>query len=109
MLIFFIVTTSFVKESGISVNPPSAQTTEIQERGSILVAIDAGGAIWIDRRRIDLAAVRAQIERLRAEYPEGAVIIQADKDSRTGTFVKVMDQVRLAGVENIAIAAHDDK
>ncbi len=107
MLIFFLVTSSFVKESGISVNPPGAETASTQERGNLLVAIDEGGAIWIDKRQIDLGAVRANIERLRAEYPEGMVVIQADENSSTGMFVKVMDQIRLAGVENIAIAASE--
>ena len=107
MLIFFLVTTSFVKESGITVNPPGAETAVKQERGNLLVAIDDKGAIWIDRRRIDLTAVRANIERLRAEYPEGTVVIQADENSQTGLFVKVMDQIKLAGVDNIAIAAHN--
>ncbi len=100
MLIFF-------QESGISVNPPGAETASTQERGNLLVAIEEGGAIWIDKRQVDLGAVRANIERLRAEYPEGMVVIQADENSSTGMFVKVMDQIRLAGVENIAIAASE--
>lgn len=109
MLIFFLVTSSFVKESGISVTPPAAETTEKQERGNLLVAIDANGLIWIDKRNVDLDALRANIERLRAEYPEGTVVIQADKASSTGMFVSVMDQIRLAGVLNIAIAANENK
>ena len=109
MLIFFLVTTSFVKESGISVNPPGAETASKLERGNLLVAINENGSIWIDRRPVDIGAVRANIERLRAEYPEGTVVIQADENSSTGMFVKVMDQIRLAGVENIAIAASENK
>lgn len=105
LLIFFIVTTSFVKETGIEINPPIAATAERQERASILVAIDADNAIWIDKRPIALMAVRANIERLKAQYPEGHVVIQADEASSTGMFVKVMDQIRTAGIENIAIAA----
>lgn len=107
MLIFFLVTTSFVKESGILVNPPGAHTATKQERGNLLVAINENGSIWIDKRNVDLGAVRANIERLRAEYPEGTVVIQADENASTGMFVKVMDQIRLAGVENIAIAASE--
>jgi biopolymer transport protein ExbD len=107
MLIFFIVTTSFVKESGVDVTRPQAATAERQEQGNILVAIRANGEIWIDRRQVDLRAVRANIERLHAENPEGAVVIQADSDSRTGLLVRVMDQVRLAGVSNISIAADE--
>jgi biopolymer transport protein ExbD len=105
MLIFFIVTTSFVKESGIDVNRPGAQTTERKERGNILIAITAQNDIWIDKRQIEARAVRANVERLHAENPEGAVIIQADKDSKNGLLVEVIDQTRLAGVTNVSIAA----
>jgi biopolymer transport protein ExbD len=105
MLIFFIVTTSFTKESGIEVNRPSAQTAERQQQGNILVAISADNEIWIDKREIDVRAVRANIERLHAENPEGAVIVQADKDSRNGMLVQVIDQIRLAGVNNVSLAA----
>lgn len=107
MLIFFIVSTSFVKEAGIDVNRPSAQTAERQERGSIMVAISADGAIWIDQRQVDVRAVRANIERLHAENPEGGVVIIADRVAQTGTLVSVMDQVRLAGVSNVSIAADE--
>lgn len=105
MLLFFIVTTSFVKESGIEINRPTAASAERQERGNIMVAVSPDGAIWIDGRQVDLRAVRANIERLRAENPESAVVIQADRDSRSGILVQVMDQVRLAGVINVAVAA----
>ena len=105
MLIFFIVTTSFVKESGVTVNRPSAQTAEEKKGSNILLAIRANGEIWIDRRAVDVRAVRPNIERMKAENPEGAVIIQADEYSPTGLLVKVMDQVRLAGISNISISA----
>ena len=80
MLIFFIVTTSFVKESGIEVNRPSAQTAERNEKGNILVAISENNEIFIDRRKVELRAIRPNIIRLKAENPEGSVIIQADKE-----------------------------
>ena len=105
MLIFFIVTTSFVKESGIDVSRPSAKTAQKKQRASILVAISQSGEIWIQKRRVDIRSVRANIERLHAESPEGTVVIQADKRSETGLLVDVMDQVRLAGVESIAVSA----
>ena len=108
MLIFFIVTTSFVKETGVDINRPNAETAERDERGNILVAITATNEIWIDKTRVDLKAVRANIERLKIEYPEGSVIIQADKESRSGLLVEAMDQIRLAGVQNISIAAKND-
>jgi biopolymer transport protein ExbD len=105
MLIFFVVTTSFVKESGIEVNRPTAQTAERKEHTSILIAISPDGEIWIDRRVVDIRAVRAAIERLRAENPEGAVVIQGDREAQIGLLVQVMDQVRKAGVSNVSIAA----
>jgi biopolymer transport protein ExbD len=105
MLIFFIVTASFVKESGIDVNKPEAATSQPKEKANILVAIDASGGIWIDRRKVDPRAVRANIERLHAENPQGTVVIQADEDSRTAVLVHVMDSARLAGVYDVAIAA----
>ena len=108
MLIFFIVTTSFVKETGVEVNRPNASTAVRDERGNILIAITANDEIWIDKRRVDLKAVRANIERLKIEYPEGSVIIQADQRSRSGLLVEAMDQIRLAGVTNISIAAKND-
>jgi biopolymer transport protein ExbD len=105
MLIFFIVTASFVKESGMDVNRPDAATAVVKPRGNILVAITPNGQIWIDKRQVDVRAVRANIERLYAENPQGAVVIQADRDSKNGLLVAVMDAAKLAGVENISIAA----
>ena len=105
MLIFFIVTASFVKEAGIDVSRPDAATAERKERGNILVAITASDQIWIARRQVDIRAVRANIERLHAENPQGAVVIQADENSKNGLLVRVMDAARLAGVTNVSIAA----
>jgi len=105
MLIFFIVTTSFVKEAGIEVNRPTAVSAERQELGNIMIAVSESGAVWIDGRQVDVRAVRANVERLRAENPEGAVIVQADEASRTGILIQILDQVRLAGVHNVAVAA----
>ena len=105
MLIFFIVTTSFIKESGLDVNRPSAATAKKKERAFIMVGISQNGEIWIQKRRVDIRSVRANIERLHAESPEGTVVIQADKLSETGVLIQVMDQIRLAGVENISVAA----
>jgi len=107
MLIFFIVTASFVKESGIEVDRPSAVTAVVKEQGNILVAITAEGQIWIDRRQVDPRAVRANIERLHAENPQGSVVIQADKSSTTEILIQVMDAARQAGVYNVSIAAQE--
>ena len=108
MLIFFIVTASFVKEAGLDVNRPDAPVTETKpEDANILVAITADDQIFIDRRLIDPRAVRANIERLHAENPQGSVVIQADKESKTDTLIQVMDAARSAGVFNVSIAANE--
>jgi biopolymer transport protein ExbD len=105
ILIFFVVSASFVKESGVEVSRPSAATAQRQELGNILIGLTSENEIWIDRRRVGIRAVRAHIERLHAENPEGAVVIQADKASNAGLLVQIIDQSRLAGVEDISIAA----
>ncbi|MCH9813225.1 MAG: biopolymer transporter ExbD [Epsilonproteobacteria bacterium] len=109
MLIFFIVTTSFVRETGIDVNRPSASTAEKKSKGNIMIAIKPNGEIWLDKRHVDIRAVRANIQRLKAKFPQSSVIIVSDAESRTGILVKVMDQIRLAGVQNISIAASIDQ
>ena len=105
MLIFFIVTASFIKEAGLDVNRPDAPVTETKpEDANILVAISATDEIWIDRRLIGPRAVRANIERLHAENPKGSVVIQANRKSTNKMLVTVMDAARQAGVYNISIA-----
>jgi biopolymer transport protein ExbD len=107
MLIFFIVTATFIKEAGIEVNRPDAATAVKQEKANILVAIGPNNDIWIDRRQVDVRSVRPNIERLHAENPQGSVVIQADKESKTDTLIQVMDAARSAGVYNVSIAAQE--
>ena len=107
MLIFFIVTATFVKESGIDVTRPDAETAVKQNRVAILIAIRDNNEIWINRRKVDLASVRANVEKLHAENPQGGAVIQADRQAETGVLVEIMDQVRLAGVGAISIAAEE--
>ena len=107
MLIFFIVTATFVKESGIDVSRPDAETAVKQNRVAILIAIRDNNEIWINRRKVDLASVRANVEKLHAENPQGGAVIQADRQAETGVLVEIMDQVRLAGVGAISIAAEE--
>ena len=104
MLIFFIVTASFVKEAGIDVNRPEASTAQKKANTSILIAISPNDEIWINKRRVDARAVQANIERLRAENPQGSVVIQADKKSTTEALMKVLDASRAAGVMDAAVA-----
>jgi biopolymer transport protein ExbD len=104
MLIFFIVSTSFVKEAGIEVSKPSAKSAKSKKDATIFLAISKEGHIWLDRRKIDVRSVRPNIEKLKSESPKGSVVIQADKLANTGTLITVMDQIRLAGIDNISVA-----
>ncbi len=105
LLIFFVVTTSFVKETGIDVQRSTAATAETVEHGSILIGIGATGEVWYDGRRIDVRSVRAHVERALAEDPEAGVVVVADKDAATGVVVQAMDQARLAGAKGVSLAA----
>jgi biopolymer transport protein ExbD len=105
LLIFFVVTTSFVKETGIDVHRSTAATAEMKERGNIMLGISADGQIYMENKRIDVRSVRALIERALAEDPDSGVVIVADKDSNTGIVVQAMDQCRLAGAMNVSLAA----
>jgi len=107
MLIFFIVTASFVREAGIDVNRPEAATAVNKDRASILIAISEKGEVWINKRRVDVRAVQANVERLHAENPQGTVVIQADKKATTDILIKVMDGARAAGVFDVSIAAQE--
>jgi biopolymer transport protein ExbD len=105
MLIFFIVTTTFIKETGVTVEKPDAVSAEPRPQGNILVGVDADNQVWMNGNQIELSDVRTQVERARAENPEGSVIVVADRQARQGRLVDVMDQVQAAGVRRIAISA----
>ena len=105
MLIFFIVTTSFVRETGAVIARPTAEQATALQSASILIGIRQNDDIWMADQQIELREVRQMVERAKSENPEGSVVIVADKDSEIGTVTQVMDQVRLAGVEGVAIAA----
>ena len=107
MLIFFIVTASFIKEAGIDVIRPGATTAHKQEDAAILIAISANDEIWIDRRQTDPRALRTAIERLHSENPKGSIVIQADEASTNEMLVIVMEAAKQVGVENVAIATDD--
>ena len=104
LLIFFIIITSFVKQTGVKVVKPDAETSEHRDTGNILIAIRPNGDIWMDRRKVNLPEVRALIERMHAERPEDTVVINADKDSETGVMTKVMDQVKAGGILTVSVA-----
>ena len=105
LLIFFLVNTSYVKETGIEVSRPTASTATVANKTSVLIAIDPQNRIFMEQREIDLRAVRANVERALAENPEAAVIVVADKASQTGTAIQVMDGCRMAGATNVSLAA----
>ena len=105
MLIFFIVTATFIKEPGIMVIKPEALTAEIKPKANILIAIDPNDNIWIDGRRVDPRSVRPNVERLHAENPQGSIVIQADRQSTNEMLTLVMEASRQAGVYNIALSA----
>ena len=108
MLIFFIVTTSFVKETGIDPKRPIAQTTEAKPRGNILIGVSPEGQIWMNNRHIELSDIRQMVEDTVTENPESSAIVIADETSPTGVVIDVMDQIRSGGVTNISIAAEPE-
>jgi biopolymer transport protein ExbD len=105
MLIFFIVTTSFIRETGIDPQRPEASTATRQDRGNILIGVSATDQVWMDNRAVDMDAVRQLVEQARSESPESTVVIIADEHASTGVVIDLMDQVRLGGVLNISVAA----
>ena len=104
MLIFFIVTATFIKQAGIDVLRPDALTAEQKPTVSVLVAINENGDIWIDKKRVDPAAVRTHIERLHAENPKGGLVVQADKGAKYEKLKSVLDAARAAGLSEVAIS-----
>jgi len=107
MLIFFIVTTSFTKETGAMITKPEAEQAVSLRNGTILIGIKSNDDIWMSKRLIELREVRSMVEQARAENPKGSVVIVADKQARIGTVTLVMDQVKMAGIEGIAISAEN--
>ena len=105
LLIFFIVTANFIKDPGLEINRPDSETAEITENAAILIAIGPAGEIYMDGRRIDVRQVKANVIRLMAENPQGAVVMQADEKATAEKRIAVMDEVREAGVIDISIAS----
>ena len=108
MLIFFIVTATFIKEAGIQVERPDTVTADTQDDAAILIAISAADEIWIDRQERDPRAIRGLIERLHAENPKGSIVIQADEESTNELLVVVLDAAKQVGVTNVAIASSNE-
>lgn len=107
MLIFFIVSTSFIREAGVEIERPVSATSEVKESQGVMLAITAEDEIWLDRQPVDLRMIRPTLERLKVEQPDLGVMIQADTNARTGLLVKVMDQVKQSGIEQVAVATRE--
>ncbi len=105
MLIFFIVTATFIKESGIEINRPDTETAEMKKTVSLLVAVGADNSIWIDKKKVDIRNVRPLMERLHAENPKGGLVIQADSESQVEKVLAIMDAARAIGITQVAIAS----
>jgi biopolymer transport protein ExbD len=107
MLIFFIVTATFIKETGIEVNRPDTKTAQFKKTVSLLVAVSPDSSIWIDKKKVDIRNVRPLMERLHAENPKGGLVIQADMDSKVEKVLAIMDAARIIGIGQVAIAGKD--
>jgi biopolymer transport protein ExbD len=107
LLIFFIITTSFVKEAGVTVFKPEAFTAETRQSGNIMIAVRENGEMWMDRQVVDFRRIRSMVERLHTERPDDTVVIVADKMSKAGIVARLMDEVKAGGIKNVYIAADD--
>jgi biopolymer transport protein ExbD len=105
LLIFFLITTSFVRESGVTVVKADALTARPEANGNILVSLTSGGEVWMDRRQVDVREIRPTIERLHLERPEDTVIVIADRNAKTGLLAQVMDEIKLGGIKEVALGA----
>lgn len=108
MLIFFIVTTSFVKPSGLDYNKPEASTASKKKSANIFIGLSKTGVIKMENRQVDIERVTANVERMLAEAPEAAVLIEADKEAEHGLVIKIMDNVKKAGISKISVSAGKD-
>jgi len=107
MLIFFIVTSTFVKEPGVEVTRPEAVTAKERKLASIIVAISDQDEIWINKELVELNEVRAAVEQLRRENPKGTAVVQADAKAKTRLLVEVVTQIRATGISDVAVSTED--
>lgn len=107
MLIFFIVTSTFIKEPGVDIDRPDAETTQSVPTVSVLIAVTDQNKIYIDKKEVDIRAVKFAVEALLAENPNGSIVIQADKDSEAGTVLEVMEAVREAGAPATKLSTNE--
>jgi len=105
LLIFFIITTSFVKDPGVSVTREQALTAEHRDSGNLLVAIRENGEIWMDRKQVQVHELRNVLEKMHIERPEDTAVIVADKAAKSGVVADVMDEILRVGIREVSIAA----
>ncbi len=108
MLIFFIVTATFIKETGVEVNRPDTQTAEQKKTVSLLVGVASDSSIWIDKKRVDIRDVRPLMEQLHAENPKGGLVIKADSVAKVEKVLAIMDAARSIGITQVAIASEEE-
>lgn len=107
MLIFFIVTSTFVKEPGVEITRPDAVTADERKLASIIVAISEDDEIWINKERVELEGVKTAVEQLRRENPKGTAVVQADSAAKTRLLVEVVNQIRATGISDVAVSTED--
>lgn len=106
MLIFFIVTAVYVKEAGVTINKPNAQSAQLKSQASILIAVTSADQVWVNRKKVEIKALRTVLEQLISENPRGTIVIQADREARSGLTMEVMEAARQAGAANVALSAN---
>ena len=106
LLIFFLVTTSFSRESGVELRKPkpAPEQPDVKKKTNVTVEVGHDNRVFIDNRVYDVRTVRAYMEKFLLDTPKGTVVIAADKDSSIGRVIQVMDQCKLAGVKNVSVA-----
>jgi biopolymer transport protein ExbD len=108
MLIFFIVTATFIKETGIEIDRPDTKTAELKKTVSLLVGVSPDNTIWIDKKKVDIRQVRPVMERLHSENPKGGLVIKADSASKVEKVLAVMEAARTLGIVQVAIASEEE-
>jgi len=107
MLIFFIVTATFIKETGVEINRPDTETAQPKKTVSLLVAVAPDNRVWIDKKAVDIRNIRPTMERLHIENPKGGLVIQADAESKVEKVLAIMDAARSIGINQVAIAGEN--
>lgn len=108
MLIFFIVTATFIKETGVEINRPDTATAEQKKTVSLLVGVAPDSSVWIDKKKVDVRDVRPLMEQLHAENPKGGLVIKADSESKVEKVLAIMDAARSIGITQVAIASEEE-